>query len=94
VCRTITKDQIHLPHQDFTNSFFASNRNGQTIRSLSQLYNHGRMGGTGYLSILPVDQGEHTAGSSFTPNPIYFDPENHKVSYGRDAMLSLLQWAV
>jgi class I fructose-bisphosphate aldolase len=54
-----------------------SNRNGQTIRSLSQLYNHGRMGGTGYLSILPVDQGiEHTAGSSFTPNPIYFDPEN------------------
>jgi class I fructose-bisphosphate aldolase len=77
MCRTITKDQIHLPHQDFTNSFLQSNRNGQTIRSLSQLYNHGRMGGTGYLSILPVDQGiEHTAGSSFTPNPIYFDPEN------------------
>jgi class I fructose-bisphosphate aldolase len=69
MCRTITKDQIHC-HQDFTNSFLQSNRNGQTIRSLSQLYNHGRMGGTGYLSILPVDQGiEHTAGSSFTPNP-------------------------
>jgi class I fructose-bisphosphate aldolase len=71
-----------------------SNRNGQTIRS--QLYNHGRMGGTGYLSILPVDQGiEHTAGSSFTPNPIYFDPENSiKLAMERDAMLSLLQWAV
>jgi class I fructose-bisphosphate aldolase len=47
VYRTITKDQIHLPHQDFTNSFLQSNRNGQTIRSLSQLYNHGRMGGRG-----------------------------------------------
>jgi class I fructose-bisphosphate aldolase len=68
MCRTITKDQIHLPHQDFTNSFLQSNRNGQTIRSLSQLYNHGRMGGN--LSILPVDQGiEHTAGSSFTQIP-------------------------
>jgi class I fructose-bisphosphate aldolase len=67
MCRTITKDQIHLPHQDFTNSF-ASNRNGQTI-SLSQLYNHGRMGGTGYLSILPVDQGIEHTGSSFTQIP-------------------------
>jgi class I fructose-bisphosphate aldolase len=66
--RTITKDQIHL--QILQTLFLQSNRNGQTIRSLSQLYNHGRMGGTGYLSILPVDQGiEHTAGSSFTQIP-------------------------
>jgi hypothetical protein len=64
------------------------------LLEVSQLYNHGRMGGTGYLSILPVDQGiEHTAGSSFTPNPIYFDPENSiKLAMERDAMLSLLQW--
>ncbi|WP_157485481.1 class I fructose-bisphosphate aldolase [Flavobacterium sp. ACAM 123] len=77
MCKTITKDQIHIPHPDPTDSFLQSNRNGQTIRSLTQLYNHGRLGGTGYLSILPVDQGiEHTAGSSFAPNPMYFDPEN------------------
>ena len=77
VCKTITKDQIHLPHPDFIDSFLQSNRNGQTIRSLTQIYNHGRLSGTGYLSILPVDQGiEHTAGSSFAPNPMYFDPEN------------------
>ncbi|CAM2944928.1 class I fructose-bisphosphate aldolase [Flavobacterium frigoris] len=77
VCKTVTKDQIQLPHPSFTDSFLQSNRNGQTIRSLTQLYNHGRLSGTGYLSILPVDQGiEHTAGSSFTPNPMYFDPEN------------------
>lgn len=77
VCKTVTKDQIHLPHPDFTDSFIQSNRNEQTIRSLTQLYNHGRLSGTGYLSILPVDQGiEHTAGSSFAPNPMYFDPEN------------------
>jgi class I fructose-bisphosphate aldolase len=77
VCKTITKDQIHLPHPDFTDTFLQSNRNGQTIRSLTQIYNHGRLSGTGYLSILPVDQGiEHTAGSSFAPNTMYFDPEN------------------
>jgi class I fructose-bisphosphate aldolase len=95
MCRTITKDQIHA-HQDFTNSFLQSNRNGQTIRSLSQLYNHGRMGGTGYLSILPVDQGiEHTAGSSFTPNPIYFDPENSiKLAMEAGCNAIVLQWAV
>ena len=78
VCKTISKDQIHLPnplHVD--TNFWLSNRNGQTIRSLAQLYQHGRLSNTGYLSILPVDQGvEHTAGSSFSPNPIYFDPEN------------------
>ena len=54
-----------------------TNRNGQTIRRLPQLYQQGRLSNTGYLSILTVDQGiEHTAGSSFAPNPIYFDPEN------------------
>ncbi|MBF2707696.1 class I fructose-bisphosphate aldolase [Flavobacterium soyangense] len=78
VCKTITKDQIYLPsplHID--THFLNSNRNGQTIRSLTQLYENGRLSGTGYLSILPVDQGiEHTAGSSFSTNPIYFDPEN------------------
>ncbi|MDI1304755.1 MAG: class I fructose-bisphosphate aldolase [bacterium] len=78
VCKTIMKDQIHVPtpfHID--THFLQSNRNGQTIRSLTQLYQHGRLGDTGYISILPVDQGiEHTAGSSFSPNPIYFDPEN------------------
>lgn len=77
VCKTVTKDQIHLPYPDVSDSFLQSNRNGQTIRSLTQLYNHGRLSGTGYLSILPVDQGiEHTAGSSFATNPIYFNPEN------------------
>ena len=78
VCKTITKDQIHLPNSSHIDDFFLqSNRNGQTIRSLTQLYENGRLSGTGYLSVLPVDQGiEHTAGSSFSPNPIYFDPEN------------------
>jgi class I fructose-bisphosphate aldolase len=78
VCKTITKDQIHLPSSSHIDTnFLNSNRNGQTIRSLTQLYENGRLSGTGYLSILPVDQGiEHTAGSSFSPNPIYFDPEN------------------
>ena len=78
VCETISKESIHLPsptHLD--DCFSSSNRNGQTLRSLAQLYQHGRLSNTGYLSILPVDQGiEHTAGSSFAPNPIYFDPEN------------------
>lgn len=78
VCKTISKDHIHLPDIAHIDSYFLqSNRNAQSIRSLTQLYNHGRLSNTGYLSILPVDQGiEHTAGSSFSPNPIYFDPEN------------------
>lgn len=77
-CKTITKDQIHLPGADFTDRMFsASNRNNQTLKSLESIYNHGRLAGTGYVSILPVDQGiEHSAGASFAPNPIYFDPEN------------------
>lgn len=75
--KTVSKDLIHLPGADFIDrSFVQSNRSPQVLRSLSNLYNHGRLSGTGYLSILPVDQGiEHTAGSSFSPNPIYFDPD-------------------
>lgn len=78
VCKTILKEQLYLPNPSHIDTvFLQSNRNGQTIRSLTQLYHHGRLSDTGYISILPVDQGiEHTAGSSFAPNPIYFDPEN------------------
>jgi len=78
VCETIPHNQIHLPSKEHIDNYFMqSNRNAQTLRSLSQLYKNGRLSDTGYLSILPVDQGvEHTAGSSFAPNPIYFDPEN------------------
>ena len=77
-CKTISKDLLHAPGPDFLNRCFVpGNRTPQVLRSLGQLYNHGRLGGTGYLSILPVDQGiEHTAGASFGPNPMYFDPEN------------------
>lgn len=77
-CKGITKEQIHLPGADFTDRIFSlSNRSNQTLRSIEALYNHGRLAGTGYVSILPVDQGiEHSAGASFAPNPAYFDPEN------------------
>ena len=76
-CQTITKDLIHLPGSDFVDRIFIqSNRPTPVLNSLHDLYNNGRLGGTGYLSILPVDQGiEHSAGASFAPNPIYFDPE-------------------
>jgi class I fructose-bisphosphate aldolase len=75
---TISKDQLHLPGSDFIDRVFAqTNRNPQVLRNLNALYNHGRLSGSGYLSILPVDQGiEHSAGASFAPNPLYFDPEN------------------
>jgi class I fructose-bisphosphate aldolase len=74
----IPKDTLHLPGPDFVDRSFAqTNRNNQVLRSLETLYGKGRLGGTGYLSILPVDQGvEHSAGASFAPNPIYFDPES------------------
>ncbi len=74
VCKTIPKDQIHLPDSSHIDThFLQSNRNAQAIRSLTQLYHHGRLGDTGYISILPVDQGiEHTAGSSFSPNSYIF----------------------
>src|SRR5690554_192526 len=74
----IDKENIAIPGPDFIDkSFGISDRNVQVLRSLSTIYNHGRLTGTGYLSILPVDQGiEHTGGASFAPNPQYFDPEN------------------
>lgn len=77
-CKTVTKEQLHLPGPDFVDRMFApSNRNPQVLRSLQTLYGHGRLANTGYVSILPVDQGiEHSAGASFAPNPIYFDGEN------------------
>ncbi len=77
-CSTIPKSMIHLPGGDFVDRCFAqTNRNPQVLKSLQSLYNTGNLGGTGYVSILPVDQGiEHSAGASFSPNPIYFDPEN------------------
>lgn len=77
-CKTIAKENIHLPGNDFIDRVFApSNRSPQVLRSLHQLYNTGRLSGSGYMSILPVDQGiEHSAGASFAPNPMYFDSEN------------------
>lgn len=77
-CKTIPKDSITLPSGDYVDQVFInSDRNNSVLRNLQSMYTHGRLGGTGYLSILPVDQGiEHTAGASFAPNPIYFDPEN------------------
>ncbi|HMQ53183.1 MAG TPA: class I fructose-bisphosphate aldolase [Anaerolineae bacterium] len=78
VCQGIPKDSIHVPGPDFVDRVWVqSDRNPQVLRSLQSLYNHGRLAGTGYLSILPVDQGiEHTGAASFAPNPVYFDPEN------------------
>ena len=77
-CKTISKDQLHLPGADFVDRIFmASNRNNNVLKNLQSIYNHGRLAGSGYVSILPVDQGiEHSGGASFSPNPIYFDPEN------------------
>jgi len=77
-CETIIKESLHLPGPDFISRIFLdSNRNIQTLRSLNTIFESGRLAGTGYLSILPVDQGvEHSAGASFSPSPIYFDPEN------------------
>ncbi len=77
-CKTIPKDGLALPGPDFVDRVVAlSDRRPRVLRSLQTLFNHGRLAGTGYLSVLPVDQGvEHSAGASFAPNPIYFDPEN------------------
>ncbi len=76
--KTVSKDQLHAPSPDLIDRIFLqSNRSPQVLRSLASLYTHGRLAGTGYLSILPIDQGiEHTAGASFSKNPMYFDPEN------------------
>ncbi len=78
VSKAIPKDTIHIPGPDFVDRIFApSDRPAPVLRSLQQLFDHGRLGGTGYVSILPVDQGiEHSAGASFAKNPAYFDPEN------------------
>lgn len=77
-CKTIDKSMLQLPGADFTDRNFAlTNRNPQVLRSIESIYNHGRLAGSGYVSILPVDQGiEHSAGASFAPAPQYFDPEN------------------
>jgi fructose-bisphosphate aldolase, class I len=74
----VSKDQLQLPGPDFIDRVFSyTDRTPQVLRSLQSMYSYGRLGNTGYLSILPVDQGiEHSAGASFAPNPIYFDPEN------------------
>ncbi|RJP52548.1 MAG: class I fructose-bisphosphate aldolase [Anaerolineaceae bacterium] len=74
----IPKERLHLPGPDFVDRIFLqSDRNPRVLNNLSWMYNHGRLGGTGYLSILPVDQGiEHSGGASFAKNPDYFDPEN------------------
>ena len=77
-CTTIPKEGLVLPGPDFIDRVVAlSDRRPRTLRSLQTFFDHGRLAGTGYLSILPVDQGvEHSAGASFAPNPVYFDPEN------------------
>src|SRR5437016_4137979 len=77
-CRTIAKESLHLPGPDFVDRIMAaSDRPTRVLGNLQSLFNHGRLGGPGYGSILPVDQGiEHSAGASFAPNPAYFDPEN------------------
>jgi class I fructose-bisphosphate aldolase len=77
-CNTVPKSKLHLPSPDFIDNVFTlSNRSAQTLRNLAALFNHGRLSHSGYLSILPVDQGvEHSAGASFAANPDYFDPEN------------------
>jgi len=78
VCTTVPKEQLHLPGPDFVDRVFAgSDRNNRVLVNLHRLLNHGRLAGTGYASILPVDQGlEHSGGASFGPNPVYFDPES------------------
>jgi len=77
-CKTISKDRLHLPGPDFVDRIFLdSDRNARVLGNLEWILKSGRLAGTGYVSILPVDQGiEHSAGASFAPNPDYFDPEN------------------
>ncbi|MYL83206.1 class I fructose-bisphosphate aldolase [Desulfovibrio aerotolerans] len=78
VCQTIPQKSLHLPGPDYLDTIFTqTDRPIPVLRSMAALFGHGRLGGTGYMSILPVDQGiEHSAGASFAPNPVYFDPEN------------------
>ena len=78
ICHTIPKNNLELPGADFIDRVMSlSNRKSGVLRNLQALYDHGRLTGTGYLSLLPVDQGvEHSAGASFAPNPMFFDPKN------------------
>jgi class I fructose-bisphosphate aldolase len=77
-CTTVPKEELHLPGPDFVERVVVhTDRPIPVLRNLQTFFDHGKLGGTGYLSILPVDQGiEHSAGSAFAPNPVYFDPEN------------------
>ena len=77
-CKTMPREELHLPGPDFVDRVWRdSDRKPGVLRNLAALYGHGRLGGTGYLSIFPVDQGiEHSGAASFAPNPMYFDPEN------------------
>jgi class I fructose-bisphosphate aldolase len=77
-CLTIPKEDLHLPGPDFVDRVWKdSDRSSQVLRNMQAIFKNGRLAGTGYLSILPVDQGiEHSAGASFAPNPVYFDSEN------------------
>src|SRR5215217_2064952 len=77
-CKTVPREQLHLPGPDAVDRLYAAtDRPTRVLSSLQSMLNHGRLAGTGYVSILPVDQGiEHSAGASFAPNPAYFDPEN------------------
>ncbi len=77
-CNTVPKKDLHLPGPDFVDRIFApSDRHINVLKNIQWLFSTGRLAGTGYVSILPVDQGiEHSAGASFAPNPMYFDPEN------------------
>ncbi len=77
-CKGIPRESLHLPGPDYVDRMFIpSDRNQRVLNHIQRLHDHGRLGGTGYLSILPVDQGiEHSAAASFSPNPAYFDPEN------------------
>jgi class I fructose-bisphosphate aldolase len=77
-CKTIPKETLHLPGPDYVERIYSiSDRPTRVLTTLQSLLDHGRLAGTGYVSILPVDQGiEHSAGASFAPNPVFFDPEN------------------
>ena len=92
-CTTIDASMLHLPGPDFNERIVAeSDRSAQVMRNLQQMWDHGRLGGTGYLSILPVDQGiEHSAGASFAPNPEYFDPARSSSWQSRAAATRSLQ---
>lgn len=94
-CKGVPKSGLHLPGPDFVDRIFAlSDRPVRVLTNLQRLFDHGRLGGTGYLSILPVDQGiEHSAGASFAPNPVCFDPEgivNLAIEGGCNAVASTL----